>query len=142
MTSVKAEFGSARIFTELNTVLSYALDAHQCGCSIIPLRGGRNSITGKQPRTAWQTYQTQQASAEQIDEWFRRGTSAYGIVCGQISRLIVIDFDEPDAQAKFIQQFPQLMNTYIVKSGGRGTLHVYFEVDFPRAIAYGFFRDR
>ena len=131
MTSVQAEFGSARIFTELHTVLSYALDAHQCGCSVIPLKGGRNQVTGKHPRIAWQIYQTQQPSSDQIDQWFKGGTSSYGIVCGQISRLIVIDFDEPDAQSKFIQKFPHLMDTYIVKSGGRGTLHLYFEVDFP-----------
>jgi hypothetical protein len=131
MTSVQAEFGSARTFTELNTVLSYALNARECGCSVIPLKGGRNSVTGKQPRIAWQTYQTQQASSDQIEQWFSSGTSAYGIVCGQTSRLIVIDFDEPDVQAKFIQKFPQLMDTYIVKSGGRGTLHLYYEVDFP-----------
>ena len=131
MTSVQAEFGSARTFTELNTVLSYALDARECGCSVIPLKGGRNSVIGKQPRIAWQTYQTQQASSDQIEQWFKGGTSAYGIVCGQISQLIVIDFDEPDAQATFIQKFPHLMDTYIVKSGRRGTLHLYFEVDFP-----------
>jgi len=131
MTSVQAEFGSARTFIELNTVLSYALDAHQCGCSVIPLKGGRNSVTGKQPRIAWQIYQMQQASSDQIEQWFQGGTSAYGIICGQISRLIVIDFDEPDVQAKFIQKFPELIDTYIVKSGGRGTLHLYFEVDFP-----------
>ncbi len=39
--------------------------------------------------------------------------------------------DEPDAQATSIQKFPHLMNTYIVKSGGRDTPHLYFEVDFP-----------
>lgn len=131
MTSVSTELTSACLSTELNTVLSYALNAHECGCSIIPLKGGRNQVIGKQPRIAWQTSQTQHASSEQIEKWFKGGSSAYGIVCGQISRLIVIDFDEPDAQAKFIQKFPQLMNTYIVKSGGRGTLHLYFEADFP-----------
>jgi len=131
MTAVQAEFGSARTFTELNTVLSYALDAHQCACSVIPLKGGRNQVTGKQPRIPWQAYQIQRASSDQIEQWFSSGTSAYGIVCGHVSRLIVIDFDEPDAQAKFIQKFPHLTDTYIVKSGGRGTLHLYFEVDFP-----------
>ena len=131
MTSVQAELSSARLSTELNTVLSYALNANECGCSVIPLKGGRNQVTGKQPRIPWQAYQTQQASSDQIDQWFKGGTSAYGIICGQISRLIVIDFDEPDAQTKFIQKFPHLIDTYIVKSGGRGTLHLYFEVDFP-----------
>jgi hypothetical protein len=130
MTSVQAELSSARLSTELNTILSYALDAHECGYSVIPLKGGRNQVTGKQPRITWQTYQTQYASHKQIEQWIRGGTSAYGIVCGQISRLIVIDFDDPDAQSTFIQKFPHLMNTYIVKSGGRGTLHLYFEVDF------------
>jgi len=131
MTSVQAELSSARLFAEPNTVLSHTLHARECGYSIIPLKGGRNRITGKQPKIPWQMYQTQQASAEQIEQWFRGGTSAYGIVCGQVSQLIVIDFDEPDAQAKFIQKFPRLTHTYIVKSGGRGTLHFYFEVDFP-----------
>ena len=131
MTSVLAELSSARLSTELNTVLSYALDAHQCGCSIIPLRGGKNQASGKQPQVTWQTYQTSLASSQQIHDWFDKGTSAYGIVCGQVSQLIVIDFDDADAQATFIQKFPHLMNTYIVKSGGRGTLHIYFEVDFP-----------
>ncbi len=131
MTSVLAELSSARLSTELNTVLSYALNAYDCGCSVIPLKSGRNRAAGKQPRIAWQTYQTQHASSVQIEQWFKGRTSAYGIICGQISQLIVIDFDEPDAQANFIQRFPHLMNTYIVKSGGRGTLHLYFEVDFP-----------
>lgn len=44
--------------------------------------------------------------------------------------MIVFDFDDADAQATFIQKFPRLMDTYFVKSGGRGTLHIYFEVDF------------
>jgi hypothetical protein len=131
MTSVQAELSSARPSTELNTVLSYTLNARECGCSVIPLKGGRNRVTGKQPRIAWQSYQTQHASSDQIEQWFEGGTSAYGIICGKISRLIVIDFDEPDAQTKFIQKFSNLMDTYIVKSGGRGTLHLYFEVDFP-----------
>jgi len=109
----------------------YALNAHECGCSVIPLKGGRNRFTGKKPQIPWRAYQSQHASNEQIKDWFGAGISAYGIVCGKISRLIVIDFDEPDAQAKFIQKFPYLMDTYIVKSGGRGTLHLYFEVDFP-----------
>ncbi|MEQ9033152.1 MAG: bifunctional DNA primase/polymerase, partial [Aggregatilineales bacterium] len=131
MTSVSAELTSARLFTESNTVLPHALYARECGYSIIPLKGGPNRASGKQPRIKWQTYQSEHASSDQIERWFRGGTSAYGIVCGQISQLIVIDFDEPDAQAKFMQKFPHLMNTYIVQSGGRGTLHLYFEVDFP-----------
>jgi hypothetical protein len=131
MTSVQTGLSSARLSTELNTVLSYALDAHQCGCSVIPLRGGKNQTSGKRPQVAWQTYQTSRVCSQQIHDWFDKGTSAYGVVCGQISRLIVIDFDDADAQAKFIQKFPYLMDTYIVKSGGRGTLHLYYEVDFP-----------
>jgi len=131
MTSVQAELSSARLFAEPNTVLSNALHARECGYSVIPLKGGRNHVTGKHPRIAWQAYQKQHASELEIEEWFRGGASAYGIVCGQVSQLIVIDFDEADAQAKFIQKFPQLTRTYIVKSGGRGTLHFYFEVDFP-----------
>ena len=131
MTSVQAELSSARLSTEPNTVLFHALNAYEREYSIIPLKGGQNRVMGKQPRIAWQAYQKKCASTEQIEEWFRGGASAYGIVCGQISQIIVIDFDEAEAQAKFIQKFPQLTHTYIVKSGGRGTLHFYFEVNFP-----------
>ena len=131
MTSVQAELSSARLFTEPNTLLCHALNARECGYSVIPLKGGRNHVTGKQSRISWQAYQKQHASEKQIEEWIDSGTPAYGIVCGQVSRLIVIDFDESEAQTKFIQKFPKLTHTYIVKSGGRGTLHFYFKVDFP-----------
>jgi len=113
MISVQAELSSARLFTESNTVLSHALHAREWGYSIIPLKGGRNRVTGKHPRITWQDYQKKCASTEQIEEWFGGRISAYGIVCGHVSQLVVIDFDEVEAQAKFIQKFPQLTHTYI-----------------------------
>ncbi|MDQ7025700.1 MAG: bifunctional DNA primase/polymerase [Anaerolineae bacterium] len=130
MTSVQAELYSTRLNDELN-ILSSALDAQQRGWSIIPLLGGGNSTGGKRPRVAWKKYQQQQATERQIEIWFAEECTAYGVVCGEISKLIVIDFDEEQAQAEFIRRYPQLMNTRIVQSGLRRTLHIYLQVDFP-----------
>jgi hypothetical protein len=71
------------------------------------------------------------ASEQQIHKWFDTGMSAYGIVCGSISNNIVIDIDNIEIQAEFMWRFPDLLNTYLVISGLRKTLHIYFEVDFP-----------
>ena len=79
MTSVQVELSSAHLLAESNMMLTYALNASDCGYSFIPLKGGRNRVTGKRPRIAWQIYQTQYASKQQIEEWFNTGTSAYGI---------------------------------------------------------------
>jgi hypothetical protein len=41
-----------------------------------------------------------------------------------------LDFDEAEVQAEFMQQYPHLLETYLVRSGLRGTLHIYLHVDF------------
>ncbi|MCI0713226.1 MAG: bifunctional DNA primase/polymerase [Chloroflexi bacterium] len=130
MTSVQAELCSTRLGAEPNT-LFHALDAHERGWSVIPLRGGKHRVSGKQPRGAWHQCQKQQATEQQLRRWFANGCSAYGVICGAVSNLIVIDFDDVAVQAEFIKRFPHLMNTRIVQSGLRGTLHIYLKTDFP-----------
>lgn len=49
------------------------------------------------------------------------GYSAFGVVCGTVSRLIVIDFDDAAAAEEFKRRFPELINTYTVRSGFRQT---------------------
>jgi hypothetical protein len=130
MNSVLAEFRSTRPSAEPDT-LYHALDAHQRGWSVIPLLGGRHPLYGKRPPIEWKKYQTRQATERQLETWFSEGYSAYGIVCGSLSNLIVIDFDDVEIQAEFIQEYPHLLETYTVQSGLRQTLHVYLRADFP-----------
>ena len=130
MTSVQAELRSTRLRAESNT-LTYALDAHQRGWSVIPLLGGKHPLYGKRPPMAWKKYQARQATERQVETWISEGYTAYGVVCGGISNLIVIDFDDIEIQAEFIQKYPHLLETYLVQSGLRKTLHVYLQAGFP-----------
>jgi hypothetical protein len=130
MTSVQAELSSTRLCAEAYS-LSYVLDAHQRGWSIIPLIGGDHPIYGKRPLMGWKKYQQQHCTEQHIHNWFSDDCTAYGVVCGSISNLIVIDFDDAEMQAEFIVKYPHLLNTRIVQSGMRGTLHFYLQADFP-----------
>jgi hypothetical protein len=130
MTSVQAEFSSTRLRAESDT-LFHVLDAYQRGWSIIPLLGGNHPTFGKRPCMDWRKYQQQRASERQLETWFAEDCTAYDVVCGSLSNLIVIDFDEVEIQAEFIQRFPHLLETYIVQSGLRKTLHIYLQADFP-----------
>jgi hypothetical protein len=133
MTSVRAELRSTRLRAESNT-LTYALDSLQRGWSVIPLLGGKHPLYGKRPPLEWKKYQARQATERQLETWFSEGYTAYGVVCGSLSNLIVIDFDDVEIQAEFMQKYPHLLETYIVQSGLRKTLHVYLKADFPVSI--------
>ena len=86
---------------------------------LIPLLGGKHPIYGKRPPIEWKKYQAQQVTERQLETWFTEGYTAYGVVCGGISNLIVIDFDDVEIQAELIQDYPQLLQTYVVQSGLR-----------------------
>ena len=102
-----------------------------CGWSVIPLIGGSDADTGKRPAVSWQWYQKWHPTVDEVQQWFeRRSYSAYGVVCGKVSNLIVIDLDTDEAVDQFAQAFPELIHTFTVQSGFRGTPHLYFHVDF------------
>jgi hypothetical protein len=102
------------------------------GWSVITLIGGSDVDIGKRPAVPWQRYQKQRPTFDEVQQWFERDLcSAYGVVCGKVSRLIVIDLDTPQAVDQFNQAFPELTHTFTVQSGIRGTPHLYFQVDFP-----------
>src|SRR6185369_4325900 len=81
-----------------NTLLASVHSARARGWSVIPLIGGADASYGKRAKRAWKNYMKRRASEAEIERWFQTAKSAYGIVCGQVSQLLVIDFDEPDAQ--------------------------------------------
>jgi hypothetical protein len=100
--------------------------------AVIPLIGGAHPERGKRPVLRWQPYTRRLPSPDEIRGWFAgQGRTAYGVVCGSVSRLVVLDLDDPALAARFAQAFPSLLDTLVVRSGLRGTPHIYWRVDFP-----------
>ncbi len=119
---------SARLNTVTPTY-SAALRCIEQGWSVIPLLGGNDAARGKTPAVAWTRYRKALPTSEELHHWFNeRRFSAYGVVCGSLSKLVVLDLDDEVVAAEFIEVFPELANTYIVRSGNRGTPHFYFRV--------------
>ncbi|NUQ05482.1 MAG: bifunctional DNA primase/polymerase [Anaerolineae bacterium] len=117
-----------------HSVYAAALQCAQRGWSVIPLIGGEDPARGKTPAAAWSRYRERLPSAEELRRWFGSGKhSAYGLVCGRLSQLIVLDFDDGAIAEQFRRRFPDLAETFTVRSGMRGTPHLYFHVDYPVA---------
>jgi hypothetical protein len=96
------------------------------------LVGGDEADTGKRAAVSWTQYQQQKPTAEALRMWFEDpARSAYGVVCGAVSGLLVVDLDEAETEVAFAQAFPQVQATFRVRSGLRGTSHFYFHIDFP-----------
>lgn len=101
-------------------------------CSVIPLVGGVDVTAGKRPAATWLPYQRRRPTSAEVARWFGDGRrSAFGVVCGSVSGLIVLDVDDPALAVAVIQEFPDLLDTLVVESGVRGTPHIYWRVDFP-----------
>ncbi len=116
---------------DITPTYSAALRCVEQGWSVIPLIGGNDAARGKTPAIAWTRYRKMLPSADNLHGWFvDQGFSAYGVVCGKLSKLVVLDLDDEVVAAEFVRQFPDLANTYSVRSGNRGTPHFYFCVNF------------
>lgn len=86
---------------------STALYYRQCGLSVIPVRGRQYTFgnteddrerNSKRPLLEWAPYQKIFASEEEIEEWSTRWPFAnLACVTGQISGIVVVDFDSEDA---------------------------------------------
>jgi hypothetical protein len=115
-----------------SSVVDAALACLARGWSVIPLIGGSDSTIGKRPSVSWQAYHKCRPTFDEVQQWFEQSScSAYGVVCGKVSNLIVIDLDTTQAAAQFAAAFPDLMQTFTVQSGFRRTPHLYFSVSFP-----------
>ncbi len=104
------------------------------GWSVLPVRGAADPQNPKVAAVPWAALQRSGASPETLQDWFGKGLAGgVGLVCGRVSRLAVLDLDDADAVAAFAQSCPQLLDTFTVRSGGRGQPHYYFEV--PDAVS-------
>jgi hypothetical protein len=100
-----------------------AVEYLQRGWSVIPI----NPVS-KQPIIGhWKEYQTRFPTLKELQKWWRGSPDAgVGIITGQLSRLVVVDFDGPEAVAQ-VGQWPE---TYRVDSP-KG-VHLYYSIGDER----------
>lgn len=107
----------------MNNYQERALELSQKQYTVIPL-------TGKAPTILdWQNLRS--VTPDQIDKWARGGLwRNIGMVCGEASKnIVVIDFDGMRGYELFSAQFPDLANTFTVKTGSGNGMHCYYQVD-------------
>ena len=96
----------------------------QAGYSPIPVHGNNAPSEPKRPAGSWRAFQGRIATETEIEYGFNDKVTALGIVCGRVSRLLVIDFDDVLRYQRFCRHLPQYAETYTVKTK-RG-FHLYF----------------
>lgn len=100
---------------------SIARDYLARGWSVIPLKQDKTSAVG------WTQFQRTAANELTLAKWFSDGDyAALGIVCGRVSRLGVLDFDNLERAAAFRQQLPHLAETREIRTGLRRAPHFYY----------------
>ena len=111
--------------TEQSTVLRRALELRASGISVIPVCGDSAPKEPKKPAIKWRLFQRKIASESELRAAFSDDARALGIVCGQVSCLVVVDFDDHLRYRRFCRHLPQLAGSYTVKT--RRGYHVYFK---------------
>lgn len=97
------------------------------GYSVIPCLGDLSPGKPKVAALQWQPFTTKRATPALINKWFLQdGFKALAIVLGRVSGLIALDFDSDVRAKEFAVRFPELQNTWIVRSAGRGLPHYYY----------------
>lgn len=92
----------------------WAIKYQQHGYSIIPV--GKD----KKPLIDWKKYQSEKATKEQVEEWFKGDTPpGIGIVTGKISNVTVVDVEKGG-------EWRDLPTTMTAKTGGGG-YHLYYK---------------
>ena len=94
------------------------------GYSVIPILGDASASEPKKPSRQWRGFQKRIAGSAEIDALFDDRALALGVVCGQVSQLLVIDFDDHLRYQRFCRHLPQYAETYTVKT--RRGYHLYF----------------
>ncbi len=113
----------------VETAVQYA----QLGWSVFPIRAiddphPKDPDNDKRPYVKWKPLQTLRADEAQIRTWWKKWPQArIGVVTGKVSNLVAIDFDGPDARARFEAKVCDLPDT-IMQDTGRpeGGFHALF----------------
>ena len=75
------------------TTLDAALEYLDRGWSVIPIRAGQKSPA----LPSWKEFQYRLPTEEEIYEWFDGTTNDVAVVCGSVSKLVVLDTDDQEA---------------------------------------------
>ena len=117
----------ANDFSHQQNLQKTAISLTKQGISVIPVHGNNYPRQPKKPAIQWGKSQKQIAELDEIASWFNQNITAIGIVCGRVSNLMVIDFDDHLTYTRFSNNFPKLSQTFTVKTQ-RG-YHLYFQID-------------
>lgn len=109
------------------TLLERAIALSKSGISVIPVCGDSSPTQPKKAAIKWREYQRRIMDQAEVKAAFSGDSRALGIVCGQVSRLIVVDFDDHLRYQRFCRNRPDLAKSVTVKT--RRGYHVYFRTD-------------
>ena len=115
-------------------VLQAALRYRELGWSVIPMKTGRDPLTGedekKVPCVKWKKYQTELPSESDLRYWFGKKwpNANIALVCGGISKVFAIDFDSREALEHYKAVYDTDVEATICQVTGRdgGGLHALF----------------
>ncbi len=118
----------------------YLFTIAQCylglGYSVLPVYGNLDIQRAKVCPIPWTYFQHRRATHTDLRNWFiHMGYGGVAIVCGRISGLIVLDFDDPALAQEFARRFPDLTETWTVQSGGRKLPHYYYRLPLHASLA-------
>lgn len=119
-----------------DTLLDAALGFHQLGWSVLPV-----DIHKKPVVRGWKRYQSEQADADQLTQWFTPGASGgriegVAVILGQVSGdLVVRDFDTADGYALWSEKHPELVDVLPTVKTARGH-HVYARIAGCRTLKF------
>lgn len=110
-------------------VWAWARQYKGMGFSLIPCKRDKRPAL-----KSWKAYQHQTPSRQTIDTWFRfdgQRHQSIGVICGTISRLLVIDLDGIEAMKLFYQTWPEMsQRTFTVLTGSGKGCHLYFNANY------------
>ncbi len=111
-------------------VLAAARDYCRCGLFPIPISAPVNGDENSGKRPSLPRWQDLRIGLDEVGRCFADPTLNVGILTGDPSRIVVLDFDEGQAYHEWARRHPEAAQTYTVARDNAepGRCHVYFVV--------------
>lgn len=107
----------------MSDLLDAALDYSRRGFSVVPILP-----KDKKPLVPWEDYQRRKATQEELQTWWAKWPDInLGIITGQISRVIVIDIDSPEARERLKELCQGYDLTAVPRSRTGKGWHLWFK---------------